>query len=86
MRSSVVEYIVFVVPTQIQIDLYEAIISGGAIANLLDDDPRQPGGTSPLVLMDGLRKLCNSAGLLKRQSDTVRDFLRPFESLTDAVV
>lgn len=66
------EYIVFVVPTQIQIDLYKAIISGGAIADLLDDEPRQPGGTSPLVLMDGLRKLCNSAGLIKRQSEMVR--------------
>lgn len=83
---STVEYVVFIIPTKLQIDLYTAILGTDAARDLLSDDSGAGAGAgAQLVLMSVLRKLCNSPGLLSRQVQEVRLLPSLFLDYADAL-
>lgn len=58
----------FIVPTQLEVALYEKIIEGTAVKDLLSG----AGKGHQLALLMVLRKLCNTPGLLMDQVKAVR--------------
>ncbi|KAK4046575.1 helicase [Microbotryomycetes sp. JL201] len=58
------EYCVFVTPTQLQVKLYETILTGKAAKDVLDGAAE---GTQQLSLLNVLRKLSTTPGLLAQQ-------------------
>lgn len=60
------EYVVFVIPTKLQIEIYEEILRGHAVSDVLNGQ-----GGGQLVLMSVLQKLCNSPGLLAKSAKAV---------------
>lgn len=68
LRAPAAEYVVFVAPTPIQIKFYQHVIGSDQVKNTIRD------GRNGLILIDLLRKICNTPGLLLRNRDDVRLF------------
>lgn len=60
--SLLVEYTVFIVPTQFELAIYSQILESQAVANVLSGE-----GAEQLATLMMLRKLCNTPGLLMQQ-------------------
>ncbi|GAA5945928.1 hypothetical protein JCM10213_006186 [Rhodosporidiobolus nylandii] len=60
------EYTVFILPTAIEIALYQQVLSGSTVRALLEGRDRQ----EQLSLLNNLRKLANTPGLLMQQAQT----------------
>ncbi|KAM0791915.1 hypothetical protein ACM66B_004169 [Microbotryomycetes sp. NB124-2] len=69
------EYCVFVTPTQLQVELYETILTGKTAKDVLDGAAE---GTQQLSLLNVLRKLSTTPGLLAQQveAETGLDILK----------
>lgn len=68
-----VEYTVFIVPTEFELDVYETILRGDAVQTLVTSGAH---GASALSVMTVLRKLCNTPGLLIRDTAKVSYYVR----------
>lgn len=66
--ESIVEYVVFTIPTELQITLYQKILQTRIVSNVLHG---QAQGGHQLALMTVLQKLCNSPGLLSMSAAKV---------------
>lgn len=73
------EYVVFIAPTPIQKQLYAHVIASEAVKDFV-----AKGGKAALVLIDLLKKICNSPMLLTRQEEMVRLVTRSAKPLTDS--
>jgi SNF2 family DNA or RNA helicase len=62
------EYTVFIVPTELELDVYERIVQGDAVQTLVTSGAH---GASALSVMTVLRKLCNTPGLLMQDTKKV---------------
>ncbi|KAK4049220.1 helicase [Microbotryomycetes sp. JL221] len=61
-----IEYCVFVAPTQLEVDLYETILSGKAVRDVLDGAAES--NAQQLGLLNMLRKVSTTPGLLMQQA------------------
>ncbi|GAA5972110.1 hypothetical protein JCM11641_002499 [Rhodosporidiobolus odoratus] len=75
------EYSVFILPTQLEIELYQQVLSGSTVKALLEGRGR----SDQLSLLTTLRKLANTPGLLIKQAQTEEGSASLGEELVDSL-